>query len=307
MNGKKEVVTIGRSVIEIDIYGDLVCEFRRRLRDIGYERSVVDALDAEKLVLQFLNFSRRAVFPVPRNIHKAKSFAPSQEHASAMARIEHLIRTGAQITPYLSSRIKQLDYFDDMLNDWGIHHLHLGDTYETKGASAGFVKRTKALLYAIFTHTDAYFIDVREHGDWTTQEIMEIVHDNWPALLRKRRTNSGGSRKLKDSEIKELRRKNFNYSLVMNDGTAYLVIGGGLTLAGSNALDSVWRLRLLHWASQEQERVIDFIRHNEDDLSRKFGHSVRLKLRLEDVSASVEDTHSGVAFCIERIPIPEWW
>lgn len=307
MNGTKEVVTIGRHVIGVDIYGDLVCEFRRRLLEIGYERSTVDALDADELVLQFLNLARRAVFPVPRSVHKAKGLSSNPEHVPALARIERLTRTGIQITPYLSSRIKQLDYYDDMLNDWGTHHLHLGDTYETKGASAGFVKRTKFLLYAIFTDTDAYFIDIREHGNWTTQEIMEIVHENWPELLQKRRTTHGTGAKLTDAEIKELRRKHLNYTLAMSDGTAYSIIGGGVTLAGSSALDSIWRLRLRHWATQEQEKVIEFIRQNEGDLSRKFGPTVRLTLRLVDVNASVEDTHSGVAFGIERIPIPQWW
>lgn len=36
------------------------------------------------------------------------------------------IEQGVDLGPYLSKKIADLDYDDDLLNDWGVHHLHLG-------------------------------------------------------------------------------------------------------------------------------------------------------------------------------------
>jgi hypothetical protein len=34
---------------------------------------------------------------------------------------------------------------------------------------------------------DAYLIDVREHEHWSDQDLVEIVHTNWPAALAQHR------------------------------------------------------------------------------------------------------------------------
>jgi hypothetical protein len=47
-----------------------------------------------------------------------------------------------------------------MLNDWGIHHLHLGTKISK---NTGFVERTGPLLFVKFEKNVAYFIGVKRY------------------------------------------------------------------------------------------------------------------------------------------------
>ena len=64
---------------------------------------------------------------------------------------------------HLSRKIVDLDYDDDLLNDWDIYHLHLGTNLHIDG----FVKRTGPMLFVRFNEQNAYFKNVMGHGSWT--------------------------------------------------------------------------------------------------------------------------------------------
>jgi hypothetical protein len=63
-----------------------------------------------------------------------------------------------------------------LLNDWGIHHLHLSEV----DRGDGFVVRTGDLLFAVFRRNDAYLLDILGHGGWTDESLVEIAVSNWP-------------------------------------------------------------------------------------------------------------------------------
>jgi hypothetical protein len=63
-----------------------------------------------------------------------------------------------------------------LLNDWGIHHLHLSNVIRPDG----FVERTGPLLFVIFTDKVAHIIDIAPHKVWTSQHFVEIAVRNWP-------------------------------------------------------------------------------------------------------------------------------
>lgn len=56
---------------------------------------------------------------------------------------------GDDVTPHLSSNILNDTYEDYLLNDWGIHHFHLG-----QNISDGFAGRTGPLLFALITNSN---------------------------------------------------------------------------------------------------------------------------------------------------------
>lgn len=75
---------------------------------------------------------------------------------------------------------------DLLLNDWGIYHLHLGDTYE----SDGFCTRTGPVLFCYFDQKSVYFLDILEHGRghgdvWVNERLLEIMNQNWPRHLER--------------------------------------------------------------------------------------------------------------------------
>ena len=91
---------------------------------------------------------------------------------------EMKIEKGESVNPHLNSATKK-DQLDGLLYDWGIHHLHLGETF----SAPGYVERTGPVLFAIFRKDDVYFIDIRNHEGWSDKNLLEIVNRNWPELL----------------------------------------------------------------------------------------------------------------------------
>ena len=109
-----------------------------------------------------------------------------------------------------------------------MHHFHLGSETDKDG----FVKRSGHLLFAIVAPLDAYFVDVRPHPppggvEWVSQELLRIVHSNWPELIEANVLHSVCGSELTDGEMHELRRKNVNYAMDI-DGKAIAPLLGGL-------------------------------------------------------------------------------
>ena len=194
------------------------------------------------MLVAYLGVNRRLVAPQPRRVVKAENFFCPPEHVTALSQIEKKLRDGENIVQNLSTKIRNATYNDALLNDWGIHHLHLG----TCTPHGGFVERTRRLLYCRFTDTHAYLIAVLAHGKWTTIALLEALHANWPDRMEQFRAEGVTGDQLTDVQIRELRRKNANYVLQMRDGTCYSPVGGGTTSAGSNLHDVVMADRILH-------------------------------------------------------------
>ena len=220
----------------------------------------------------------------PRHILKSKNFSCIPEHRNALAEIEQLILDGGNLSPYLSRRIKKFNYNDLLLNDWGIHHLHLG----TEMDPDGFINRTdigRPLLYCRFEGDCAYFIDILPHdGNWTSQKLITTIYDNWPELLSCFFDGvTETETRLSDEEIKELRRKRINYFITMNDGTTYSPLGGGSTFAGTNIYDVMRTNQYLGEVDRKQQGIIaDFpeIENRARKRGISFGEPPRFELRL---------------------------
>ena len=195
-----------------------------------------------ELLLTYFGVNRRLVAPQPRTVLKADSLCCPPEHVAALRQIEKKLRDGESIVPHLSKEIRNPAYNDALLNDWGIHHLHLG----TCTRPGGFVTRTRQLLHCRFTDTHAYLIAVLAHGKWTTIALLEAMHANWPDMMARFRAEGVTGDQLTDLQIRELRCKHANYVLQLTDGTCYWPLGGGTTSAGSNLQDVAMADRILH-------------------------------------------------------------
>jgi hypothetical protein len=136
-------------------------------------------LDVVALGELYFNARRRMVSATPRNVKVASGFSCPAPHQAALTAIQALASTGGDLLPHLSRSLKKGDYDDALLNDWGIHHLHLS----TNKDPDGFVSRTKELLFARSTDDAMYCIAVLPHGAWSNQAFVQALHDNWPATL----------------------------------------------------------------------------------------------------------------------------
>ena len=240
--------------IEIDLKHSFADLCRDLLVELGYKvDEVANIVDDGNAIRALLGVRRRLVPPQRRSIAKAKGFLCPPEHVQGLAEIERKIESGEDIAPHLSKRLLDLHYKDDLLYHWGLHHLHLGISIE----SDGFVQRTKHLLFCRFEDENAYFIDVLPHeGAWTLQRLVEEIHDNWPDTIRRHRFQNGTADFLSDTHVKVLRSKNTNHCVSVRDGTAYLPLGGGVTLSGDNVIDIAQADYWLECVGRQQEEII---------------------------------------------------
>jgi hypothetical protein len=184
----------------------MAVDFRRDLRLIFTDvlsrnadkdsKAAIRKMTEGKLVLCYLNWRRRMIKPQPRILIGSAEFAVSKRQPAYIKQVSALlskIETGVDISCHLSSRVlcpyvhrgnpkpmtpKNRPDLDLLLNDWGIHHLHISDEMDPKGT--GFVKRGDLLLFAIFIPDRVYLLDILTHEDFASDRIFQIINANWP-------------------------------------------------------------------------------------------------------------------------------
>jgi hypothetical protein len=167
----------------------------KNLADVKSGCRIVTALElksTKELLFIFLNWKSRFVPVQPRLIYESSAFCNNPIRTSKSAEIEQVIseiKAGVDLTPRLSNRItkgfvlprkKSLSAtnrpdLDLLLNDWGIHHLHIALRAEN-----GTVERTSELIFVIFKGNKAYLIDIYPHGKWSDPDIVKTVVKAWP-------------------------------------------------------------------------------------------------------------------------------
>ena len=232
--------------------------------DISYK----EVGDAEDFAAYYCEILNRRIANTPRHVHSSEELNVSlgkltQESAvverekaleawNTVFKVWHLLTSGGDLKPFLSRNTRDAASKDGLLWDYGMHHFHLGSGLDEDG----FVTRSDYLLFAIVSDADAFLVDVRKHLDpegllWVRQDLLEIVHRNWPEITNSRLLHGVQGATLTDEQKKVLRRKNANTALDLN-GAAIMPIGWGTNTDGSSLWCSVWADKLL-WEIERQE------------------------------------------------------
>ena len=233
-----------------------------------------DNLDVCGLAACYLEMLNRRIVPIPREVYFSEEIHNSlgslrrkadmeqrektAEAWTALFLIRHLLTEGKDVNGFLSKRIDSATgkrSRDELLWDFGMHHLHLSRALEPSG---DFVKRSDYLLFAIITQEHAYFVDVRPHRDpqnlgWVRQELLKTVHLNWPELIEPNVLRGVKGAVVTDEQKKELRRKNTNHVPELG-GNAVAPLGGGTMGDGSSLVCRWLAQKLLHEISCHQDR-----------------------------------------------------
>lgn len=273
---------------------------RAQLQAFGYDPSCDSDEDVRHC---FFNLQKRLIQPGPRVVLKSAQFMCPPQLVSGLQLVEGKITRGEDLRPHLSRLLKKSDFNDGMLNDWGIHHLHLGVAME----SDGFVKRSEPVLFARFDRTTAYFIGMQPHGAWALQENVKILHRNWPNSIRRLRVIDAiavaGPRT--DQDIKVLRSKNTN-SAVEVDGVFYMALGGGIMSSGLAAEAVIQSDR---WNARIKELESDCRRNADvfEEAASSNGHTlpaaVSLRFEIHDDKALVVEPSTGLAFDLGQLSL----
>ena len=98
-------------------------------------------------------------------------------------------------------------------------------------------------------------MDVRPHPDdpigWVRQDLLNIVHRNWPELIEPHILGGVKGSVLSDEEKAVLRRKNCNHAPQLG-GNAIAPLGGGTMVDGSSTACRWLAQRLLHEIERHQ-------------------------------------------------------
>ena len=228
--------------------------------------------DVADLASRYLEMQIRRIEPVPRRVHFSEEIhyslgnlvrSEDSTHSSKALEawttvfyLRHLFEIGGSVLPYLTERVNHTEKPDGLLWDYAMHHMHLS----RDAGKSGFVERSDWLLFAIVADQDAYFVDVRPHTDpdrlqWVRQDLLTIVHDNWPELTASRVLHGVTGNAVTDIEKQELRRKNTN---LVHDVGGYAIapLGWGTTADGHSTLCRFLSDKLLHELEQQQ-RLLD--------------------------------------------------
>ena len=244
--------------VESDVADEIVRYFDKNSIKFDRERS----RDTSYLLERYFRARAKMIFPRPRRVHysaelRAKLGTLEERYRQPLATIEERFKAGGDLTEFLSKLASNVDKPDAMLNDYGIHHLHLG---EKRSPNAKRVRRSDGLLLVWVGVDDAHLIDIRPHPEkrdvddygWSHQEYLDIIERNWPYLLDPYEMRGLSGNSISDSGRKELQRKNANVVTRIGD-RAIAPPGGGMMASGANLSHVVMAmklLRLIEWVQQ---------------------------------------------------------
>jgi hypothetical protein len=230
------------SILRANFKADLISMARQHLTEQW--GPVATQFPDEQAVIIFFDSLRRRPAVRPRKVWLADDFCCPPDQQGGWNNLREKVSNGADIAPHLSTRHESVTYLDGLLNEWGVHHFHLGTKLHGNPKHSYYVERTGPLLFAMVREDDFYAINIYQHNAFERPIIIESIHRNWPQAIRKYRVNGICGEMLTEEQRKHVRRVNCGTLTTVSDGTVYMPIGGGVCSSGEG-LEAVLRARRL--------------------------------------------------------------
>lgn len=236
-----------------------------------------------ELLVRYINWQNRLISVSPREVLQSPTFAENplvQARSTTVRKIVKDIERGDDLAKYLSRGIqvgfllprdpskKELHRrrdLDLLLNDWGIHHLHISTTVEADG----FVERDGPLIFAAFKQRTAYLIDVMSHRDWTNEHLIQVIVRSWPnaGLVFELKGIIPSKQNWTAGERAQLRGAGLSTAVTI-DSRSFMP-SFGISTAGTSTQASLTAMRILRTLKQFEEKlnanpeeVVKFIRQH---------------------------------------------
>lgn len=194
--------------------------------------------DPTKCGLLLFKLQRRCPVARPRRTELSIGFTVPPHLKSGFEGLVAAIGRGDSLMPYLSRSTFKARRKDQLLDDWGILHFHLG----TKMLPSGLIEGTEIVAFGIVTSDCVYFIDVHGHGHgtdpyvWVREELIHTIDDNWPQLLPTNHSHLTPD-KLTSEQRANCRKKSVNVTITKSSGEVIFPPGGGVMLDGTAIAD----------------------------------------------------------------------
>jgi hypothetical protein len=292
----KIYIQMSLSIGRLDLFSDWAGIVKSELEDEGY---VVDGLPEQDVSILYFGLQKKLIKPKPRRILRSNGFSCPEELKPGLASLEEKIINGENLRPHLSKKLKNLNDNDGLLFDWGIFHLHLG----TVIGSDGFIDRTGPLLYTRFDEANAYFINVIDHGSWTTQELVKTI---WPESIKPYILTgvTSISRNFTDKDVKDLRGSQVNTILDLDNGVFTLGPGGGMTASGSSAEAILTHLQTRKWMKRLEkpmkEDITKFLLSLFTDVSFIRNEVLHFVLKKDNETFYIDEINNGFRLALKN-------
>ncbi|ASR46347.1 hypothetical protein B4V02_06480 [Paenibacillus kribbensis] len=291
--------------LTLDFHGDWIkfIKFELGQLPILQEKDYIN-IPQNKLDYYYFNWLKRAIRPKPRNVHISKELDCHTRLQEGLDLIIEKIEKGEELIPHLSRKIKDINYSDQLLNDWGIHHLHLGTLIEEDG----FVQRNsrvshlyKFLLYARFNEENAYLIVVMDHKSFSNQRLVQIIHYNWPETIKQFKVDEAFTLDdpISNEFVKELRKIGGTYFIEAEKGAVYTPIGGGYSIGGTSlsalTAGDYYHHKVTNLEKQVKENMFFYLGAIREKIGRN-PKQVHFKLYIEKDNFYIYEIYSEILF-----------
>jgi len=275
----------------MDFFADYGQEAQRWLDGAGYRVRPPETV--EDAIVKYLNAAKRRISARPRTVLLSNEFQIPLGYEQSVKELLRKIEEGEDLVPHQSRFIFQSEKQDALLNDWDIHHLHLGNGVDPKDHR--LIEGTKHLLFARLTEDTAYCINIAVHV-FTLPHMVEVLHLNWPESIARFRVYGVPGENLSECDIKALRGANCNALISMSDGTTYWGMGGGYMSSGTSTEVMSGLVQIKRLCRNLESSVRDHL--NKTNAVGNF----KFNLRIQDGHFFAEDRSSGltIAFLLEE-------
>lgn len=251
-------------MLRYHIIMDFCDDYSRLVRYWMQKQGLQSNKDGWDLWYEYFNFQKKNIIPRKRKVWKSKEFFCPQEFEKGLEMLIQKFERGENVSGHLSKMAKDPSKFDDLLYDWGIYHFHLGERSNPK---TGYIERTGPLLFARVDEENVYLINIFKHGEWTKQEMLRIIHQNWPQIVEQYKLPEVWSTtQFTDEEYAAVRRSHATALVEVEKNAVYGLLGGGYMSSGHSAeiashCDSIynWFKELESAIKKELHRIIKYI------------------------------------------------
>ena len=281
-----------------------------RLPDLRFAREPCDK--ARLLCAELFHQARRRIAPKPRTVLwsrelRMRPWSDSQPIveciATELARGDDMNRRlSRSILKSIRATVKTRSY-DTLLASWGIHHLHLGQDVKRDG----FVGRTPGLLFVLIQDDTAYLLDRLDHQSFHSERLFQIVHDNWPAIVRAWRLPEV-TEPVRSSARETRKRRRMRMTMAVGaetrDGVLYLPPGGGVMPGGHSFEATRQAAEVLLLVGQAEAWCLRHIEAIRARVAAETGYSLRALHMRFDLRASIRRSMPIVRELTSGLTIP---
>jgi len=268
-NAAKTTCGSESSTLKVDFKDDWAWS----LRQTGLPSCNLDFDESRSLeenTMRYLNaHNRRIPAPTPRTVHESRELSIPQEYEQDYSVLKEAIRLGDDLRPY----------------PWGIQHFH----FRPEG--------TEHLLFCLVTDSDVFVIQVLTH-EWTNDQLLRILHDNWPKEIETGRIKGLSSETFTADEARALRTYNANFATTMADGTVYLAPGGGLMASGDCSEDRLDCHKIFTELDDLQKVVADNEARIRTALSWPSSERLWLKMSFDNRKYCIYEATKGIRIAL---------